>query len=178
MIWGSATAVAQTHTTRFEVLEFPRLMGMNIGAKNYDDPDYQQQLARLDVVILGFYKGWKPSYGMEKVVRNLKELSGGRILVGQYTVLNECVDNPKNTANLDVQTKLHEMNWWARKADGSRVQWTAQYNAWDINFTAWSKPDADGLRFPSGSPSAMSACSSSQCRSTSGIATTSCGSRA
>jgi hypothetical protein len=69
---------------------FPRLMGMNIGAKNYDDPAYQSQLARLDVVILGFYKGWKPGYGMAKVVRNLKELSGGKILVGQYTILNEC----------------------------------------------------------------------------------------
>src|SRR5512146_1329766 len=32
-----------------------RLLGMNIGAKNYDDPTYQAQLARLDVVILGFY---------------------------------------------------------------------------------------------------------------------------
>lgn len=121
---------------------------MNIGAKNYDDPQYQQQLARLDVVILGFYKGWKPSYGMDKVVRNLKELSGGKVRVGQYTVLNECVDNPKNTANLEVQNKLHEMNWWARKTNGNRVQWTAQYSAWDINFTAGSKADAGGLRYP------------------------------
>jgi hypothetical protein len=127
---------------------FPRLLGMNIGAKNYDDPDYQQQLARLDVVILGFYKGWKPGYGMAKVVRNLKDLSGGRILVGQYTILNECGDDPRNAANLDVQTKLNEMNWWARKSDGSRVQWTAQYRAWDINFTAWSKPDGNGQRYP------------------------------
>ncbi len=127
---------------------FPRLMGMNIGAKNYDDPNYQRQLARLDVVILGFYNGWKPRYGMDRVVRNLKELSGGRILVGQYTVLNECVDNPKNTADLDVQTKLHEMNWWAHKSDGSRVQWTTIYRTWDINFTAWSKADVNGLRYP------------------------------
>src|SRR5437764_10097861 len=70
-------------------LVFPRLMGMNIGAKNYDDPQYQRELARLDVVILGFYKGWKPQYGMAKVVQNLKELSGGKILVGEYTVLSE-----------------------------------------------------------------------------------------
>lgn len=47
-----------------------------------------------------------------------------------------------------MQTKLNEMNWWARKTDGGRVQWTAQYRAWDINFTAWSKPDADGQRYP------------------------------
>ena len=36
-----------------------RLLGMNIGAKNYDDTAYQTQLARLDVVILGFYPGWR-----------------------------------------------------------------------------------------------------------------------
>src|SRR5437773_4790085 len=29
---------------------FPRLMGMNIGAKNYQDADYQKDLARMDVV--------------------------------------------------------------------------------------------------------------------------------
>jgi hypothetical protein len=40
------------------------------------------------------------------------------------------------------------MDWWARKTDGSRVQWTAQYHAWDINFTAGSRPDANGRRFP------------------------------
>jgi hypothetical protein len=127
---------------------FPRLMGMNIGAKNYDDAEYQKQLARLDVVILGFYKNWKPRYGMAKVVRNLKDLSGGKILIGQYTILNECVDDPRNTADLDVQTKLNEMSWWARKTNGSRVQWTAQYRSWDINFTIGSRSDASGQRFP------------------------------
>jgi hypothetical protein len=127
---------------------FPRLMGMNIGAKNYDDPNYQRQLARLDLVILGFYKGWQPGYGIDQVVRNLKELSGAKIIIGQYTLLNESVDNPRNMANLDVQTKLDEMNWWARKADGTRVQWTTVYRTWDINFTAGSKADANGLRYP------------------------------
>ena len=129
-------------------LPFPRLMGMNIGRKHYDDAEYQRQLARLDVVILGFYKGWKPDYGMAKVLHNLKELSRNHVLVGQYTCLNECQDNPKNAANLEIQQKLHDMNWWARKADGTRVQWTAEYRAWDINFTAGSKPDADGRRYP------------------------------
>jgi len=123
-------------------------MGMNIGAKNYDDPEYQQQLARLDVVVLGFYPGWKPRSGISNAVRNIKELSGGKTVLGQYTILNECVDNPKNTAYREAQTKLHAMNWWARKADGSRVQWTAQYSAWDINFTAWSQADPNGQRYP------------------------------
>lgn len=127
---------------------FPRLMGMNIGKKHYDDAEYQRQLARLDLVVLGFYKGWKTAYGIEKVVRNLKELSGGKIIVGQYTALNECVDNPKNLANIEAQKKLHAMDWWARNSKGERVQWTTEYNAWDINFTSLSKPDEHGQRYP------------------------------
>lgn len=127
---------------------FPRLMGMNIGKKHYDDPEYQKQLAKLDLVILGFYKGWRPGDGMAQVVRNLKQLSGGKVLVGQYTLMNESYDDPKNKSALDVQTKLNDMNWWARKADGSKVQWTAIYRTWDINFTATSKPDAEGRRYP------------------------------
>jgi hypothetical protein len=129
-------------------LPFPRLMGMNIGRKHYDNAEYQRQLAKLDVVVLGFYKGWQPDYGMAKVVQNLKGLSQNHVLVGQYTCLNEAQDNPKDAATPDVQKKLHEMNWWARKADGTRVQWTAQYRAWDINFTAGSKPDSSGRCYP------------------------------
>ena len=123
-------------------------MGMNIGRKHYDNAEYQRQIARLDIVILGFYKGWKPEYGMAKVVQNLKGLSRNQILVGQYTCMNESQDNPRDAATREVQKKLHEMGWWARKADGSRVQWTTQYRAWDINFTAASKPDANGRRYP------------------------------
>jgi hypothetical protein len=51
---------------------FPRLMGMNIGRKHYDDTEYQRQLARLDVVVLGLHKGWKPDYGVARVVQSLK----------------------------------------------------------------------------------------------------------
>src|ERR1035437_8162318 len=104
---------------------FPRLMGMNIGKKHYDNPEYQKQLARLDLVILGFYRGWRPGDGMAQVVRNLKHLSSGKVVEGQYTVLNASNDGPKNAATLDVRAKLNDMNWWARKADGSRAQWTA-----------------------------------------------------
>ena len=121
---------------------------MNIGRKHYDDADYQAKLARLDLVVLGFYKGWKPDYGMAKVVQNLKDLGRHHLLVGQYTILNESYDDPKQRATLEVQKKLNEMNWWARKADGTRVQWTAQYGAWDTNFTLGSKPDDRGRRYP------------------------------
>jgi hypothetical protein len=34
--------------------DFPRLLGMNIGAKNYHEPDYQAELARYHVLVLDF----------------------------------------------------------------------------------------------------------------------------
>jgi hypothetical protein len=142
--WGDGAALAS----------FPRLMGMNIGAKNYQDAAYQKDLARLDVVILGFHRGWQPpgyaanaTSAMRKAVRAIKARNPD-ILVGQYTVLNEAYDNPRDTATLDLRDKLYANKWWLLNASGRKVQWTAEYSAWDINFTTWATPDSDGKRWP------------------------------
>jgi len=127
---------------------FPRLMGMNIGAKNYEVAGYQQDMAKLDVLILGFYRGWSnANRDMRSVVQTLK-LSNPDLLVGQYTILNEANDDPTNVAMQDVRYKLNHENWWLRRADGSRAQWTSIYGAWDINYTEWSKTDFNGKRYP------------------------------
>jgi hypothetical protein len=131
---------------------FPRLMGMNIGSKHYDDPAYQRRLARLDLVILGFYRGWGPSAGdgpqaMRQAVRSLKRLNPD-LLVGQYTLLNEASDDAGNTAERDKQAVLRKQGWWLETAAGRRVQWTARYGAWDINITDWTRPDENGERYP------------------------------
>ena len=129
-------------------------MGMNIGAKNYQDADYQRDLARMDVVILGFYRGWQPdgyaptaTLAMRKVVKAIKARNP-RILVGQYTMLGEAYDDPDNPANRDMRDKLYTNNWWLLNAAGRKVQWTSQYRAWDVNLTTWSRADADGRRWP------------------------------
>jgi hypothetical protein len=133
---------------------FPRLLGMNIGAKNYEDPRYQRELARLDVVVLGFYRGWAPAgyarnspEAMRKAVAALKALNP-RLLVGQYSVLNETYDDPKDVATADLRGKLTESGWWLKDAAGRKVQWTAQFNAWVVNYTNWARPDGAGLRWP------------------------------
>jgi hypothetical protein len=133
---------------------FPRLMGMNIGAKNYEDAGYQRDISGLDVVILGFYRGWQPpghaansTLAMRKVVRAIKARNP-RILVGQYTILNEVTDNPNDAATMDLRDKLYASHWWLLNAAGRKVQWTSQYSAWEINFTNWTRPDAGGRRWP------------------------------
>jgi len=133
---------------------YPRLMGMNIGAKNYEDAGYQRDISRLDVVILGFYRGWQPpgyaansTLAMRKAVRAIKTRNPG-ILVGQYTILSEAYDNPNDPATLDLRDKLHANQWWLLNAAGRKVQWTSEYSAWETNFTNWTRPDADGRRWP------------------------------
>lgn len=147
---GSAPAWAKGASTT----SFPRLMGMNIGAKNYEDAGYERDLSRLDVVILGFYKGWQPpgyaasaSLAMRKAVRAIKAHHPG-ILVGQYTVLNEAYDNPDDAATADLREKLTANRWWLLNAAGHKVQWTADYATWETNFTNWTRPDAGGQRWP------------------------------
>lgn len=127
---------------------------MNIGAKNYQDADYQRDLARMDVVILGFYRGWLPdgyaptaTLAMRKAVKAIKALHPG-ILVGQYTMLGEVYDDPDNPANRDMRDKLYTNHWWLLNAAGRKVQWTSQYRAWDVNLTTWPRADADGKRWP------------------------------
>jgi hypothetical protein len=134
--------------------DFPRLMGMNIGAKHYDDPLYQEQLARLDVAILGFYRGWNPhgyaatpAAAMRKALQALKARNP-RLLAGQYTVLNEAYDDPRDAATVDLRAKLHAEKWWLLDAAGRKVQWTSRYSTWETNFTPWAAPDGKGRRWP------------------------------
>ena len=132
--------------------DYPRLLGMDIGEKNYDDPQYQVQLARLDVVILGFYRSWGADDGgsaIRRVVQALKRINPA-LLVGQYTLLNEAVNDPRNTAETDKREKLDASGWWLRDAARRPVQWTSRYGAWDINITDWARPDAGGQRYPEG----------------------------
>lgn len=133
---------------------FPRLMGMNIGAKIYDKPDYQRDLSRLDVAILGFYKGWQPpgyaataGLAMRKAVQAIKALNPD-ILIGQYTVLNEVSGDSADSASRDLRDKLNDSDWWLLNAHGRRVQWTGDYSNWEVNFTDWTRADREGRRWP------------------------------
>ena len=134
--------------------DFPRLMGMNIGAKHYDDVAYQRKLARLDVAILGFYKGWNPdgyaaspTAAMRKVLQAIKARNPD-ILLGQYTILSEAHDNPRDPASADLRDKLQSSNWWLLNAAGRKVQGTSRYSTWEVNFTKWTEADAGGRRWP------------------------------
>ena len=81
----------------YEKPEFPRLGGYNIGSpQNYNDPEYQRQLGRLDVVIINTFPGWETAKGMsvQEAVQGIKA-HNPRALVFQYVNVNE--RNAKHT---------------------------------------------------------------------------------
>ncbi|HMH17903.1 MAG TPA: putative glycoside hydrolase [Burkholderiales bacterium] len=129
-------------------------MGINIGEKNYQDADYQKDLARLDVVILGFYRGWQPdgyaptsTLAIRKVLKAIKARNP-KILIGQYTILGEAYDDPKNTADQDKRDKLYASQWWLLNSAGRKVQWTSEFRAWEVNLTTWPQADGKGRHWP------------------------------
>jgi hypothetical protein len=129
---------------------FPRLAGMNIGAKHYDQPDYQAQLARYDWVILGFYPGWRglttPAIAAPDVVKAIKKHNPS-ILVGQYTNPMEAYFDPGNLANRDVYEKISGHGWWLTTPGGGKIQWTPEYKTWLVNISANTTADDNGDRY-------------------------------
>jgi hypothetical protein len=118
---------------------------------SYEDLKYQQVLSKADVLILNFWPGWKEhKFGkeaMRNVVMNIKNINPD-ILIGQYTILSEAQDvTSKEAVKADVSEKLNHENWWLRGVYGEKVRWTGKYNAWDINFTEYTRADNNGFRY-------------------------------
>jgi hypothetical protein len=151
---GTKTATATVAAPALAPATFPRLLGMNIGVKNYESAAYQAAMAKLDVVILGFYRGWQNGYAttstsaMRKVVQNLKAMNP-KILVGQYTILNQALDDPNDIASLDIQLKLDAADWWLLNAAKRKVQYTREFGpTWEVDVSTWAPPDGNGQRWP------------------------------
>lgn len=128
---------------------FPRILGMCIGKKNYDNIDYLNNIARVHIAILGFYPGWTSASGKtpQQIVDELKSRNP-TLRVGQYTILSETPDSQDRTsADSDKGRKLDTENWWLRNALGGRVQWTTEYGAFEANISRWVDADAQGLRY-------------------------------
>ncbi len=127
---------------------FPRLFGMNIGKKHYNESQYIKDLSNLDVVILGFYKGWSiEGKDIKDIISILKKLNPN-LLIGQYTILNEMTDDPNDTAKKKIRNTLYSNDWWLLNSAGEKVQWTDHYQAWEINISEWVTPNKEGMYYP------------------------------
>ncbi len=126
---------------------FPQLLAEEIGGQSYYlSSSYQANIAKFDVVILGFWNNWTGgTSAMRNIVTSLKTLNPV-LKVGQYTILDETSNVPNSTVD-DIRTMLTQSNWWLLNAAGQHVAWTTAYPIWDINFTTWTTP-VNGQYFP------------------------------
>lgn len=144
-LFASVLLVLNAHAAEFA---FPRLCGVNNGSKEYGNIEYLNRLAKLDVVILGFYPGWRRGdWTMSKVTNYLRK-QNPNILIGQYTILNEAYDyDEKFKANWDKTDAIYKNNWWLLDG-GRKVQWTDEFSAYDINITSFAQKSESGLTYP------------------------------
>lgn len=175
---GNIGVVDQTNNTRFDDVavrlspfkrRFPRLGGMNIsgqpgtGVKNYNDSGYQHDLAKLDLVIIGFYDGWNYSgsgktalQAQKEVVDNIKTLNPN-LLLGNYTIMPNVSDS---SAYVSVRAALTNgvgpggnpnspvnNDWWARTSNGDQTTFESSAT-FVTNITTHVTPDPNGDRFP------------------------------
>lgn len=136
---------------------FPRLGGMLIGSPhNYHEAPYQEQIARLDLAILGMYNAWSPDGADPASVVNAIKARNPDILLGNYTIMTEVYKDPSNTAVAYKQNKLNSEvgpngngDWWAYNSAGQHTDWAGgEYGAWDTNLTLHTTPDANGDHWP------------------------------
>ena len=146
--------------------EFPRLGLMLIGGQGhrYHEADYQQQLARFDLVVLGMYPGWNkggqgstPNEKQSSVLRQIKALNPD-IVLANYSILLESPDHVTGAYG-DVFNKVSKElgpirnggtympnDWWARTSSGANMSpWSG---TWKVNITDHVTPDANGDTYP------------------------------
>lgn len=130
---------------------FPRLGGYQIGATPYEgyaDPEYHEQIARLDYAIIG--SKLTSTNETAAAIRRLNPT----IVLAKYRSLMEISEtnrglseqrrNKVSSERGPNSTNAHD--WWARDFNGNHVSnWP---NNWTVNITDWVQPDANGDRFP------------------------------
>ena len=135
---------------------YPRLAGMLIGGHGYDQASYQQQIAKLDLAILGMYNLWNSGGKTPAQAVNEIKARNPNILLGNYTLMTEVYTSTSDSATADLRAKLNAEkgpngigDWWGYNAAGQKMNWSGgTYPVNDTNLTLQTTPDSNGDRFP------------------------------
>ncbi|HET9644485.1 MAG TPA: putative glycoside hydrolase [Burkholderiaceae bacterium] len=126
---------------------YPRVLGVDYKAHQYGEEAVRERLARFEVLVLGFWRGYERGR-LRMLVDDLRRRNP-QILIGQYALLNEVQGQAgPNEANRDMVDKLDREGWWLKNRRGDRVQWTSRYGHYEVDLTSWARPDKEGLRWP------------------------------
>jgi Hypothetical glycosyl hydrolase family 15 len=147
---NAATAVVALTTCAsagaFTKPPFPRIGGINIGTPfNYQDPTYQGNLAKQQIIILGNYPGLAPGgQSINTIVQGIKA-KNPNALVFLYTNANE-LQYLSSGAWHSYQQKLDSMKWWlySDAAMKNKVPSTFGPGFYIINNTLVTPKDSNG----------------------------------
>jgi hypothetical protein len=148
LLASTLALLAAGTASAYDKPEFPRLAGVNVGGPfNYHDAEYQTQLSRLHLSILGAWPGIKPGgVPMEQIVRSIKA-KNPKTLVFLYINSNELGDRSQVGAAWDTyRAKMDQMKWYLyeKGTSGTPVTsaWGGSYKA--INNTTLTPRDSSG----------------------------------
>ena len=130
---------------------FPRLGGMNIGAKTYHEQWYIDQISKLDLVVLGFYEGYRGGPDGQRAILQTIKAKNPKIKVAQYHALFQTSALGDATIAKFSGKKgpgCKNTDWFSRGPDGNILLHTHDTKAYELNLTRWVQPDAEGNRLP------------------------------
>jgi hypothetical protein len=128
---------------------FPLLGGYLIGnPHNYDQQE--AQIAKLGVVVLGMYPGWRGSNGQtpEQVIAAIKKLNPD-IKILLYTMIEELPNQYRSGGSTADLTPVDASPWWlyVSGTSGSRVPASEGGASYEINTTTYSKVNSHGQNY-------------------------------
>jgi hypothetical protein len=145
-----AAVAASTTAAAWTAPDFPRIGGIQYGSPmNFNDPTYQANLAKQDIMVLANYPTLAPGgMSMQTVVSNIKA-KNPNALVFYYVAANELhADTEKvGTAFGPWRAQIDHMKWWLY-SDTKQTQFVnAGYGmAYDyaLNVTLFTPKDSQG----------------------------------
>jgi hypothetical protein len=144
----AAAALAQMHAAAAQ--SFPRI-GAFLLAHPQDYDQHEAQIAKLGVVVLGMYAGWRGADGQtpEQVIAAIKAINPN-IKVFIYTNINElqCPIPFASGANADL-TAVDTNHWWLYPSGTSGTKVPSSYSTGycEINTTTYTRADSSGQNY-------------------------------
>jgi Hypothetical glycosyl hydrolase family 15 len=127
---------------------FPRIGGIeNSSPFDYNDPTYQANLAKLDIMLLAYWPGMAPGgESMESVVEAIKAINPNA-LIFLYTDMDEgYTSGDSSVAFAPEISELNAMKWWlyTDTSDANPVPSFWGTGGFTINSTPYTPKDSNG----------------------------------
>jgi hypothetical protein len=129
--------------------QFPRVAAYLIGdPRNYENAEYQEKIAKLDLAILSVWPGWEDTHGttIEAVTKRIKAINPATKVFLYF--LPESLLYPFNPAYADFGDKVQDHKWWLYRSGAGPTKVLSDYgqNTYILNMTAFTPTDSNGKR--------------------------------